>query len=131
LKVKDKDESNLFDCFNGERYELHKRREGSVIRKVHRLRVFEKEVLRILLGPKSQEVIGKWRKLRNEDLHNLYCSRSTRCGKLTSFFELSDLKRRGAPGGGWSRSREGILKLCDVVVQEPACGGVTRSVRLP
>jgi hypothetical protein len=33
-------------------------------------------------------------------------------------FELSGLKRRGAPGGwAWSRSREGILKLCDVVVQ--------------
>jgi hypothetical protein len=42
----------------------------------------------------------------------------TRCGKLTSFFELSGLKRRGAPGGwAWSRSREGILKLCDFVVQ--------------
>jgi hypothetical protein len=42
----------------------------------------------------------------------------TKCGKLTSFFELSGLKRRGAPGGwSWSRSREGILKLCDVVVQ--------------
>jgi hypothetical protein len=41
-----------------------------------------------------------------------------RCGKLTSFFELSGLKRRGAPGGwAWSRTREGILKLCDVVVQ--------------
>jgi hypothetical protein len=43
---------------------------------------------------------------------------NTRCGKLTSFFELSSLKRRGAPNGwAWSRSREGILKLCDVVVQ--------------
>jgi hypothetical protein len=42
----------------------------------------------------------------------------TRCGKLTSFFELSGLKRRGTPGGwAWSRSREEILKLCDVVVQ--------------
>jgi hypothetical protein len=40
------------------------------------------------------------------------------CGKLTSFFELSGLKRKGAPGGwAWSHSREGILQLCDVVVQ--------------
>jgi hypothetical protein len=45
-------------------------------------------------------------------------SSCTGCGKLTSFFELSRLKRKGAPGG-WarSRSREGILQLCDVVVQ--------------
>jgi hypothetical protein len=42
----------------------------------------------------------------------------TGCGKLTSFFELSGLKRRGAPGGwAWSCSREGILQLCDIVVQ--------------
>jgi hypothetical protein len=47
-------------------------------------------------------------------LRNVY----TGCGKLTSFFELSGLKRRGAPGRwAWSRSREGILQLCDVVVQ--------------
>jgi hypothetical protein len=37
----------------------------------------------------------------------LYTSHSyTRCGKLTSFFELSGQKRRGAPGGwAWSHSR--------------------------
>jgi hypothetical protein len=38
--------------------------------------------------------------------------RDTRCGKLISFFELSGLKRRGAPGGwAWSRSRGGDLKV--------------------
>jgi hypothetical protein len=43
---------------------------------------------------------------------------NTVCGRLTSFFELSGLKRRGAPGGwAWSRSREGILQLCGIVVQ--------------
>jgi hypothetical protein len=39
----------------------------------HRLRVFEKRVLRIF-GPKRDEVMGDWRKLHNEELHNLYSS---------------------------------------------------------
>jgi hypothetical protein len=42
----------------------------------HRLRVFENRVLRKIFGPKRDEVIGGWRKLHNEELHNLYCSQS-------------------------------------------------------
>jgi hypothetical protein len=38
--------------------------------------VFENRVLRKLFGPKKDEVIGGWRKLHNEELHNLYCSPS-------------------------------------------------------
>jgi hypothetical protein len=38
--------------------------------------VFEKRVLRKIFGPKRDEVIGGWRKLHNEELHNLYCSSS-------------------------------------------------------
>jgi hypothetical protein len=37
-------------------------------------RVFENRVLRRIFGPKKAEVIGSWRKLRNEELHNLYSS---------------------------------------------------------
>jgi hypothetical protein len=33
-------------------------------------------VLRGTFGPKRDEVIGGWRKLHNEELHNLYCSPS-------------------------------------------------------
>jgi acyl-coenzyme A synthetase/AMP-(fatty) acid ligase len=29
-----------------------------------------------IFGPKRDEVIGGWRKLNNEELHNLYCSPS-------------------------------------------------------
>jgi hypothetical protein len=36
--------------------------------------VFENRVLRRIFGPKEDEVIGGLRKLRNEKLHNLYCS---------------------------------------------------------
>jgi hypothetical protein len=39
----------------------------------HRLRVFENRVLKRIFGPKSDEVIGGWRKLHTEELHNLYC----------------------------------------------------------
>jgi hypothetical protein len=46
------------------------------LREEHRLRVFENRVLRGMFGPKRDEVIGGWRKLNNEELHNLYCSPS-------------------------------------------------------
>jgi hypothetical protein len=34
--------------------------------------VFEKRVLRRRFGPKRDEVTGVWRKLHNEELHDLY-----------------------------------------------------------
>jgi hypothetical protein len=40
------------------------------LREEHRLRVFENRLLREIFGPKTDEVTG-WRKLRNEELHNL------------------------------------------------------------
>jgi hypothetical protein len=45
------------------------------LREEHRLRVFENRVLRIF-GLKRDEVTGGWRKLHNEELHNLYSSPS-------------------------------------------------------
>jgi hypothetical protein len=44
------------------------------LREEHRLRVFENRVLRRIFGPKRDEVTGEWRKLHNEELHNLYSS---------------------------------------------------------
>jgi hypothetical protein len=38
--------------------------------------VFENRVLTGIFGPKRDEVIGGWRKVHNEELHNLYCSPS-------------------------------------------------------
>jgi hypothetical protein len=34
--------------------------------------VFENRVLRRIFGPKREEVAGGWRRLHNEELHNLY-----------------------------------------------------------
>jgi hypothetical protein len=36
--------------------------------------VFENRVLRRTFGPNRDEVTGEWRKLHNEELHNLYSS---------------------------------------------------------
>jgi hypothetical protein len=36
--------------------------------------VFENRVLRRIFGPKRENVAGGWRKLHNEELHNLYVS---------------------------------------------------------
>jgi hypothetical protein len=46
------------------------------LREEHRLRVIEDRVLRRIFGPKRDEVTGGWRKLHNEELHDLYSSPS-------------------------------------------------------
>jgi hypothetical protein len=43
------------------------------LREKHRLRVFENRVLRKIYGPKREEN-GSWRKLHNDEHHNLYSS---------------------------------------------------------
>jgi hypothetical protein len=43
---------------------------------LHRLRVFGNRVLRRRFGSKRDGVTGGWRKLHNEELHNLYSSLS-------------------------------------------------------
>jgi hypothetical protein len=36
--------------------------------------VFENRVLRRIFGPKREEMVGGWRRLQDEKLHNLYTS---------------------------------------------------------
>jgi hypothetical protein len=61
------------------------------------LRVFENRVLRRIFGPNRDEVTGDWRKLHNEELHNLYSSPST-ASVLASFFIYFNLH-----SGGWNQ----------------------------
>ena len=42
------------------------------IREEHRLRMFEKRVLRRIFGSKRDEITGEWRILNNEALNDLY-----------------------------------------------------------
>ena len=40
----------------------------------HRLRVLENCLLRKIFEPNGDQVTGEWRKLHNEELHDLYSS---------------------------------------------------------
>jgi hypothetical protein len=48
--------------------------------------VSENRVLRRIFGPKEKGVVGSWRTLHNEELHNLYATpniaRVTKSGRL-------------------------------------------------
>jgi hypothetical protein len=44
------------------------------LREEHRLRVSENRVLMGIFGSKRDEVTREWRKLHNEELHDLYSS---------------------------------------------------------
>jgi hypothetical protein len=47
----------------------------------HRLSVFENRVLRRIFGPNRGTVAGVYRKLHNEELHNLYSAPNIRAMK--------------------------------------------------
>jgi hypothetical protein len=44
------------------------------LKEEYRLKMFENWVLRRIFGPKRDEMTEEWRKLYNEELHNLYSS---------------------------------------------------------
>jgi hypothetical protein len=46
------------------------------LREEHRLKIFKNRVLRRISELRRGEVTGGWRKLHNEELHNLYTSPS-------------------------------------------------------
>jgi hypothetical protein len=64
------------------------------LREEHRLRVFEDRVLRRIFGPKRDEMTGRWRKLHNEELCDLYFSPS-----IIRTIKLRKMRRAGhVPG---------------------------------
>ena len=42
------------------------------LREECRVRIFENRELRRIFGPKRDEVTGKWRRLHNDELYDLY-----------------------------------------------------------
>jgi hypothetical protein len=70
--------------------------------------VFENRVLRRIIGPKRDEVAGGWRKLHNEELHNLYSSPS-----IIRLIKSRRMRWAGHAAGGmhigywWESQKEG------------------------
>jgi hypothetical protein len=73
--------------------------------------VFENRVPRRIFGPKRDEVMGKWRKLHNEELHDLYSSRSIiriiKLRRMRWAGHVARVGRRGTRiGYRWESQRE-------------------------
>jgi hypothetical protein len=70
-----------------------------ILREEHRLRVFENRVVRRIFGPKRDAMAGGWRKLHNEELHNLYSAPSIiRMVKSRSMRRAGHVARTGRRG---------------------------------
>jgi hypothetical protein len=72
------------------------------LREEHRLKAFENRVFRRVFGPKRKEVTGEWRKLNNEELHDLYSPKSRRMrwrGYVVRMGEKRGVHRVGKPEG--------------------------------
>jgi hypothetical protein len=73
--------------------------------------VFENRVLRRIFGPKMDEVTDEWRKLHNEELHDIYSSPSIiRIIKSRKMRWAGHVARMGIRGiridYWWERQRE-------------------------
>jgi hypothetical protein len=79
------------------------------LREKHRLRVFENRVLRRIFGPKWDEVMERWGKLHNEELHNLYSSpsiiRMIKSRRVKWAGHISRMSRRGTRICYWWESQ--------------------------
>jgi hypothetical protein len=73
--------------------------------------VFESRVLRRTVEPKREEVAGNWRRLHNEELHNLYASQniirminSRRLRQAGHVARMGEMKMHGK---FWSENQKG------------------------
>jgi hypothetical protein len=69
------------------------------LREEHKLRVSENRDLKRIFGSKRDEVTGDWRKLHNEELHNLYSSpniiRMLKSSRMRWTGHIARMGRRG------------------------------------
>jgi hypothetical protein len=79
------------------------------LREEHRLRVFENRVLGRIFGPKRDEVTGGWRKLHNEEQHDLYSSPSI----------IRVIKARRMGWAGHVARIGGVRGACKILVGKP------------
>jgi hypothetical protein len=72
--------------------------------------MFENRVLRRIFGPKRDDVMGNWRKLHNEELHNLYSSpniiRMFKSRRMRLAGHVVQMVRRGMRIGYWLESQK-------------------------
>jgi hypothetical protein len=74
------------------------------------LRVFENRMLRTIFGLRLDEVTESWRKLHNEELHNLYSSpsivRMIKSRSIRWAGHVAHMVRREMHGGLWWESQK-------------------------
>jgi hypothetical protein len=79
------------------------------LREECRLRVFQNKVMRIF-APRRDEETGDWRKLQNEELHNLYSSliiiRMVKSRRMRWMRPVQQMGRRGMHIGYWWESQK-------------------------
>ena len=72
------------------------------------MRVLENKMLRRIFGPKRDEVTGEWRKVHDEELHDLYCSpniiRVIKSGRMRLAGHVARMGRGEAYTGFWWRN---------------------------
>jgi hypothetical protein len=72
--------------------------------------MFQNRVLRRIFGPKRDEMTGGWRKLHNEELHNLYSSpsiiRTIKSRRMRWSGHVARTGRRGMHIGDWKSRKE-------------------------
>jgi hypothetical protein len=72
--------------------------------------VFENRVLRGIFGPKRDEMTGDWRKVHNEELHNLYSSpniiRMIKSRRMRWEGNVERMGRRETHVGYWCESHQ-------------------------
>jgi hypothetical protein len=73
------------------------------------MRIFENRVVRRIFEPKREEVTGEWRKLQNEELHNLYSSPNI----------IRQIKERKMRRAGHVARMEGKRKVYKVLFGKP------------
>jgi hypothetical protein len=63
------------------------------LKEKHKTSMFENSVLGRIFALKRDEEIGCWRKLHNDELHNLYCSPSIIIVLVHTFVRFSDASK--------------------------------------